>query len=264
MAIEPAICIETIFPDLSFEERLRRVAGHGFRFVEFWSWRDKDIGRLAGTAESSGLQIVNFSGQRKGDLVDPGCHTTVLSDFRSALAASNVLGNRLLMVLSNELGEEGRVVRPVTGERGYFAGMVEGLALLLRELPEDMTIVIEPLNTVVDHTGCFLCDLAVAARMVRRIADPRCKILCDFYHQGMMGDDPHELIEEYSGELGHVHIAEYPGRHEPEPLGSRWPDVLLHLQEVGYEGYVGFEFEPSGDSDRALSSIRRMWEASNV
>ena len=64
--MKPVICFEMLFPDLDPPEKIRRIAGQGFEYVEFWSWRDKDIAALAATCTREGAQVVNFSGHRRG------------------------------------------------------------------------------------------------------------------------------------------------------------------------------------------------------
>ena len=261
--MKPAICFEMLYPGLKPEEKIAKVAAHGFKYVEFWSWRDKDIDAIKAACDAHGVQVVNFSGQRQGDLVDDTTHQTILDDMASALESAAVLGNDTMMVLTNELGDEGVVVN-------HFADMdpaekrancVAGLKKLMSALPRDKKLVLEPLNTKLDHVGYFLPDLESAKGILEEVDDSRLGILCDFYHQGMMGDDPFELIGKYTNYMGYIHIADYPGRHEPTIPENDWTGVLRGLKAAGYDGYVGFEFCPEGDSDKALERIQALWNS---
>jgi hydroxypyruvate isomerase len=135
---------------------------------------------------------------------------------------------------------------------------------MLAAYPSNMSLVMEPLNTVVDHVGYFLPSVDVAADLVEEIGDSRFGILCDLYHQGIMGDDPVALISRHAGSFGYVHVAEFPGRNEPGVGSHDWADILRHLPEAGYDGWVGFEFSPKEDSDRALERIAEMWHRIGV
>jgi hydroxypyruvate isomerase len=214
------------------------------------------------TSPASGIRVSNFSGQRQGDLIDASTHHLIEADLKSSTATAKVLGNSILMVLTNELGDEGVVVHqldeiPAQEKR---RNCVSGLQKLMKLLPSDMKLVIEPLNTELDHVGYFLPDLETAKEMIDEIGDDRLKILCDFYHQGMTGDDPEVLIANYAEYIGYVHVADYPGRNEPPADSRRWLAILDRLGNAGYDGFVGFEFAPKGDSDAALESIYSLWK----
>ncbi len=75
----------------------------------------------------------------------------------------------------------------------------------------------------------------------------------------MMGEDPIEIARRYAQVIGHVHIADYPGRHEPGTGRGNWIDVLAELVHQGYRGDIGFEFSPISDSDTALRAVREVW-----
>jgi len=261
--MKASVCIEMLFPELPFEERIARVASYGFRAVEFWSWKDKDLPRLKAVAESSGVEIANFSGQRVGDLIDRSQHETVARDFESALAAAEALGCPNLMVLAQELGEGGRVVRkrPREASPEQIADIAAGVRLLLARVPagSPLRLSIEPLNTRQDHAGYAMAFVATAAAVVDAVGDPRFGILLDFYHQGMMGDDLVGLARAYAPKIRHVHIADVPGRHEPGTGRVDWAAVLGELEGRGYAGFVGFEFSPAATSEAALASLADFW-----
>ena len=259
--MEPAICFEMFFPEKTPEEKLGLIANYGFRNAEFWGFKDKDLDGLAKAAAASGMKLVNFSGHRAGDLIDAATHSVVLAEFAESAAAARKIGVSLLMVLSNALGPAGEVLHPSCGlpEEKKYRSLVEGLAKVLERLPSGLTLVLEPLNTAVDHPGYYLTDLEKAVRVLRDVGSPRLKLLCDFYHQAVMGDDPEELVRKYAEHFGHVHIADYPGRHEPGTGKGRWKEVLRLLRDRGYSGYVGFECSPQGSSEAALESIRNLW-----
>ena len=259
--MKPAICIEMLYPEASPEQKLQRIAKQGFKFVEFWSHKDKDIDALEAAAADCGVRIVNFSGQRAGDLIDASTHAVVLREIEESVAVAHRLGSGILMVLSNELGEQGRVIHNCAqlSAEAKHENLVAGLAALMRKIPADIGVVLEPLNTVVDHPGYYLSDMDEAIRVIREVNHPRLKILCDFYHLALMGEKPLELTRRYARDMGHIHIADYPGRHEPGTGLGPWKEVLKELHDCGYSGFVGFEFSPSADSDAALEAVRRLW-----
>jgi len=260
--MKPAICMEMLYPGLEPEQKIERIARAGFHAIEFWDWRDKHIPSLQSYAHTYGLSFVNFSGQRKGDLIDASTHDLLLQEIDMSLEVARALGTRTLMVLSNELGEGGRVLHPCShlSETEKHSNMVTGLKKILQRLPGDMMIIIEPLNTVLDHEGCYLAHMKDAIRIVEEIGDPHLRVLCDFYHLALMNEDPCDIIERWAPFIGHVHIADYPGRYEPGTGRGPWKEVLRQLQRADYRGYVGFEYSPHTDSDTSLYRVRQLWQ----
>lgn len=259
--MKPAICIEMLYPGLSAPEKIRRIADHGFTHVEFWGHGDKDIPALLSVCQETGTRVVNFSANRKGSLVDAATHETILGEIRESLDVAGRLGTRTLMVLSNELGEGGRVMDtfPSISDDRKRAFVVEGLRKVAALVPEDFSIVLEPLNTVLDHAGNFLARSAQGVEILRDAGDSRLGLLCDLYHMALMGEDPVTAARIWAPYIRHVHIADYPGRHEPGTGKGPWLETLRTLRDSGFQGYAGFEFSPAGDSDRALEAVRRLW-----
>jgi hydroxypyruvate isomerase len=259
--LKPAICIEMLYPGLSAPEKIQKIAAHGFGYVEFWGHGDKDIEALHSVCAQTGSRIINFSANRKGSLVDSSTHPGIVEEIRASLEVAKKLGTNTLMVLSNELGEGGRVMDdfariPDSVKR---ADVVAGLKKIAAILPRDFSIVLEPLNTVLDHVGNFLSSSAQGADILAKVDDPRFRLLCDFYHMALMGEDPVTTAKTWASAIRHVHIADYPGRHEPGTGRGRWLETLRALRDSGFKGYVGFEFSPAGDSDLALDAVGKLW-----
>mgnify|MGYP005841413487 CR=1 FL=1 len=264
--MRPAICFEMLYPGLPPEEKVRRIAAHGFTAVEFWGWRDKNLNALGEVCATLGVRVVNFSGHRRGSPIARETHREFLEDLRDAVRTARTLNCPTLMVLSNELGEGGVVLNSwerIPGKE-KFAAFVEVLKRALEEIvPENITLVIEPLNTKKDHQGNYLADMKTAHSILDALGHPRLKILADFYHLAWMGQDPVRIAQEYAPLIGHVHVAGVPDRDEPRPGEEPvpWTRVFDALSAGGYEGYVGFEYEPSTDSDDSLEIIKGLIES---
>jgi len=86
------------------------------------------------------------------------------------------------------------------------------------------------------------------------VDSPRLKLLYDIYHmQVMEGNIIHTLTSNLDV-IGHVHVADVPGRHEPGTGELDYANIFKALQEAGYDGYVGFEFEPTVSSMEAATA----------
>ena len=111
-----------------------------------------------------------------------------------------------------------------------------------------VTLVLELLNSMVDHPD-YQCDhTAWGAQVVDRVASPRFKLLYDIYHMQIMEGDIIRTMTAHMGRIGHIHTAGNPGRGElDETQEIHYPAVMKKLLEVKYTGYVGHEFIPTRD-----------------
>lgn len=260
--MKPVICFEMLFPELDPAEKIRRIADLGFNFVEFWGWRDKDIPAIAAACGKLGVHIANFSGHRRGSLVAKQTHEIFFEELREAVGTAQILQCNTLMLLSNELGESGAAVDPYTEipPEQKYENAREGLQRALAFLPKDLHLVLEPLNTRIDHPGYWLSDMDTAVQLVRDIGDNRLKILCDLYHLGVMEVDLKMMLKQHIGDVGYIHIADIPSRHEPGTGTVDWQAILSQLAASVYEGSIGFEYSPLGDSALSLRRIRNLWD----
>ena len=103
----PAICLEPLYPDLLTEEKISRVAAAGFRHIEFWSWRDKNIPAIQAACRKHDVQVVNFSGHRAGSPVAEKTHPILFADASDAVPTARTLDCQTLMLLTNALNPDG-------------------------------------------------------------------------------------------------------------------------------------------------------------
>ena len=261
--MNPVICLDPLYPDLSTEEKISRVAARGFSHVEFWGWRDKNIAGVQAACRQNGVQVANFSGHRKGSPIAKSTHQAFFAEVADAVPVARAFDCHALMLLTNALHSDGSVAERFEEipDDLKFKNVVTSLAELTRVTPGDIMLLLEPLNTLVDHPGYYLDNIEVAAQIVRQVGSPRLKILCDLYHFGVMGADLNALITEYLSLVGHFHIADFPGRHEPGTGSADWPALLQQIKALGYRGNIGFEFFPQNNAEAALKAIRELWEA---
>ena len=260
--MKPAICIEMLYPESDPAYKITKVAEFGFKYVEFWDWRNKDVFNLISACLEHGLSIVNFCGHRQGSLVAADTHDLFLADLKKAFPVASKLDCPMLIVLTNEMGADGSAKDPYDDipSAEKYQNVRIGLEKALDITPKNVTLVLEPLNTRIEHPGYYLSDMETAVSLIKEINHPRLKILCDLYHLGVMGADLTTLITNYLEYIGHIHIADFPGRHEPGTGSANWPAILKLLKMKGYKGYVGFEYAPLQDSEESLKAVRALWD----
>ncbi len=264
--MKPVICLEMLYSEYSLVEKIKKISQAGFSYLEFWDWKDKDITLLYSLSHKYKVRVVNFSGQRQGSIIASNTHHKVYTDLKEAIIVAKKLNCPYLMILTDQLGKEGMVENsyPELSPEEKYNNIITALKKAISITPNSITLLLEILNTRVDHPGYYLNNIETAVKIIREIDNPRLKILADLYHLGVMGYDLKEIIEKYLKEIGYFHIADIPGRHEPGTGEIDWYSIILLLKEKNYQGFVGFEYSPARDSYQSLLQIKRLWQAASL
>lgn len=114
---------------------------------------------------------------------------------------------------------------------------------------------LEGLNIKVDHVGNFLQTTQMAAEVTRLINSPYLMILFDAYHMQYNEGALFYNIEKYFDQIGHIHIADCPGRHELGTGEINYHAVYETLKRLGYQYRVGYELFPLTDTATAVKAI---------
>jgi hydroxypyruvate isomerase len=121
-----------------------------------------------------------------------------------------------------------------------------------------VTLLLEPLNSRLDHRGHFLDTTPEALDIIEAVDNSAVALLYDMYHSTMTGEDPAVVLANCRRPPGHVHVADAPGRHEPGSGTIDWPAYMRALRGIGYEGRVGLEYWPTGRTEDAIAQTRRV------
>jgi hydroxypyruvate isomerase len=116
-----------------------------------------------------------------------------------------------------------------------------------------VTLNLEPLNTTVDHAGYWLDSSQAGFELVRRVGSPNLRLLFDIYHMQVMEGNLIARMRAHLDLIGHIHVADVPGRHQPGTGEINYRNIFCALRDAGYDRAVGMEFAPLGPSDRAAS-----------
>lgn len=124
--------------------------------------------------------------------------------------------------------------------------LVRNLAIAAERLGRDgIRLVVEPINPI-DMPGFFLNTSRQALRIMDRVGSPNLFLQYDIYHMQIVEGDLARSIERNLGRIGHVQIADNPGRHEPGTGEINIDFLMGHLDRLGYQGWVGAEYRPAG------------------
>jgi hydroxypyruvate isomerase len=122
----------------------------------------------------------------------------------------------------------------------------------------NITIVLEPLNTIVNHPGTYLSSSFEGYDIIREVGSSKVKLLFDIYHQQITEGNIIANITEHMELIGHFHLADVPGRREPGTGELNYANIFKAIADSDYQGYVGCEFSPSGTSVQALEYIKTL------
>jgi hydroxypyruvate isomerase len=113
-------------------------------------------------------------------------------------------------------------------------------------------LLIEPINTF-DIPGFYLHGTQQALRILDEVAANNAYVQYDIYHAQRMEGDLAATLQRHLGRIGHIQLADNPGRHEPGTGEISFPFLLAHLDRIGYRGWVGCEYIPATNTEAGLA-----------
>ncbi len=255
--IRYAANLTMLFNEVPFLERFAQAAAAGFRAVEFLFIHTVDAEAVRRELTRHGLRLVlfdpeggDFAAGDRGYLCHPERRDHLLKTIEDAIATAEQVGCQRLNVLAGNRpeGAADSVLRRTVVENLRRAAPGARAA--------GITLLVEALNTW-ESPRYFLDGSRLGLEIVREVAEPNVRFQYDCYHlQRMEG----QLIEGLTKNLewiGHVQIADVPGRHEPGTGEVNYANVLAALEKAGYDGYVGLEYRPSGPTEASLAWLPR-------
>ncbi len=253
--MKASVCIEMIYTEYPFLDRIKIAADQGFDAVEFWNWDNKDMPAIKKAVESAGIEVATFQSNRGGTLINPDFREEFIKGIKESLQMAKEMNTQKLFILTDELGDD-RSVKfqfPHLSDEEKYESVLKGLQEIA-VFAEDsgITLVLEPLNNLVDHAGYFLKESHVGFELVRKVDSPNIKLLFDIYHQQITEGNIIKNLLSNLDAIGHVHVADVPGRHEPGTGELNYENILRELKKAGYQAFVGLEFEPTIESRLAV------------
>ncbi|MDN2582028.1 2-oxo-tetronate isomerase [Aquibium sp. ELW1220] len=253
--------LSTMFNETPFLERFERAARAGFSAVEFQFPYAFDPDAIGAELKRNRLEIALFNlppgdieaGER-GLASIPEARERFRESLEPALRHALATGCRKLHCMAGVLsGQADMAEREAT----FVANLREATALFW---PHGVRLLIEPLNPF-DTPNYFLSSVEQAAAIVEAVGSPGVGIQYDFYHQSRMRGELIATFDRFRNLIGHVQIAGNPGRHEPDTGEVDYRFVLQALVSRGYDGFVGCEYTPAGDTVAGLGWARSWLKA---
>jgi len=240
----------------SFDEKLDTAARAGMQSVEligeYAQWSDADIARVKKTAGSFGLGMDTLLGspdwnKRPVSMVDPAQRDAFLADVRNAIGYARKLEIPQIILMS------GNAIAGRTHEEQY-ASLLEG-AKRAGDLAAEakLTMIVEPLNSLVNHKGFFLNTCTEGLKLVREVDNPHVRLLFDLYHEQVQQGNVIRTLAEAASEVAVYHVADNPGRNDPGTGEMNYPNIYKAIEKTGFGGYLTMEYLPLGDQAASLT-----------
>ena len=248
MSLKPSVCIDAVLEDRSFDEALETVKSSGISAFEFWGWWDKDLDALVTAQQKHGLDI-SACCTKFISLVDPATRDDYLAGLQESIEAARSLGTKTLI---SQVGD----FRPGVAREEQHDCLVEGLKAAAPMLAAgDITLVIEPLNELVDHAGYYLIRSDEAFEIVEEVNSAHVRVVFDIYHQQISEGHLINNLTNNIDKIAHFHAAGNPGRHELTVGEIHYPSIFAAISLTDYDGYVGLEYWPINDPAAGLREV---------
>ena len=244
------------------DQGLAMAKSLGYQGFEMFDWRDEqERGAYADAMRKHGLEAVCITAN-KGvrapgcSLTDPSEREGFLQEIAHACTVASEFDCRRLVVLT---GFERKGVARAEQMDSCVAGLREAVPILDQA---GMTIVVEPINTLVTRPEFFLAGAREGFEMLRRVDSSRVKLLFDIYHVQVSDGDLILQIRNNIDWIGHFQIGDHPGRMQPGTGEINHRNVfraIFELQEAGkFDGYAGLEYHPSVTLPQTMAEVRQL------
>jgi hydroxypyruvate isomerase len=244
--------LSTMFREAPFLERFSAARKAGFQAVEYQYPYEFGADDVAAAAREAGVQVV-LHNMPPGDPVRgehgtaclPGREQRFQEDLERAITYARAAGCKALHCLAGVApqGADAAALDAV-----FIANLKHAADRLGRE---GMRALIEPLSAGT-LAGCYLRGSAQAVRLLERIGADNAFLQYDFFHMQQLEGNLAATVERLLPRIGHMQLADVPGRHEPGTGEINFAFLLPLVDRLGYAGWVGCEYNPLGDTVKGL------------
>jgi len=241
-----------LFTEHAFLDRFEHAAKAGFTAVEFlfpYPFAAQDIKQRLDTFDLTlvlhNLPAGNWDAGERGI----ACYPDRVEEFRAgvekAIRYAQVLGVRQLNCLVGKAPAgvaEDLLHQTVVENLRYAAGGLKKAGLRL---------LIEPINSF-DIPGFYLNYTAQALAILDEVGADNAFVQYDIYHAQRMEGELAVTMEKHRQRIGHIQLADNPGRNEPGTGEINYPFLFSHLDRIGYDGWIGCEYKPAATTEAGL------------
>ncbi|XP_069378747.1 putative hydroxypyruvate isomerase isoform X2 [Paralichthys olivaceus] len=253
----------TEMPD--FSQRIHAAASAGFQAVEAAWLYDSDLKELQRARAAAGVEVVLINTPpgdvKAGDLglgSVPGREAEFRQGLVMAIEYAKALDCKRIHLMAGRVPVGSQRTAVVKEMEAVFVQNLTYAADILSK--EGITGLVEPINTRITDPRYFLDCPHQAAVILGKVGQPNIKLQMDIFHWQIMDGNLTHNINKYFPIIGHIQIAQVPGRNEPDSKGELNYNYLFKtLENNGYQGYIGCEYKPLGSTEEGLGWIKDYW-----
>lgn len=245
-----------LYAELGFLDRFAAAARDGFRAVEYvepYGFAAEDV---AAALKDNGLTQALFNlppGNWAAGERGIGCHADRVGEFEAGIAKAIRYGHALGCTKINCLAG---IAPAGTSADQRDAVLVANLKFAAPRLADaGIKLLLEPIN-LRDIPGFHVSTTHHAERILDAVGSDNLSIQYDLYHMQVMQGDLLPTYVRLKDRIGHIQIADNPGRNEPGTGEINYPFVLSELDRLGYDGWVGCEYKPKAGTTAGLGWVK--------
>lgn len=248
--------LSMLFTELPFLDRFAAAGEAGFSAVEFLFPYSFDPHELAVCAKRASVDIVlhnlpagNWEAGERGIACDPAR----MWEFRDGVIVGAEYARLLDCPRLNCLAG----IPPAALEQARARHtLIDNLAFAARHLEgKNLELLVEPINTR-DTPGFYISRTEQALELIDEVGANNLKLQYDIYHAQVMAEDPVQTFEAFLPRIGHIQVADNPGRNEPGTGEIKFDSIFRRLDELGYRGWVGCEYRPLRSTSDGLTWLK--------
>lgn len=241
-----------LFNEVDFLERFEKAASAGFEAVEFLFPYDYSAEDLRKRLDDNKLKLVLHNlpaGDWAAGERGIACHPDRVNEFREGVAKAIGYAKTLGVGQLNCLA--GKLPAAVSPEQAHKT-FVENLRFAAGEFKKaGLRLLMEPINTY-DIPGFFLNRTEQALAIQREVGADNLFIQYDIYHAQRMEGELAANIKNHLDKIGHLQLADNPGRNEPGTGEINYAFLFKWIDSVGYQGWIGCEYKPKATTEAGL------------
>ena len=245
--------ISMLFQEYDFLDRFAASAKAGFKAVEYVGPYAHSASEIAQRLQDNGLQQVLFN-LPAGDWAngDRGiaCHPNRRNEFRDSIKTAIEYAHALGCPRINCLAG----IAPASSSSNELWGtLIENLSYAAEMLAaENIELLVEPINHF-DMPGYLVNTSQDGVKAIASCGHPNIKLQYDIYHMQRMEGELALTLTKLMPIIGHIQIADNPGRHEPGTGEINYKFIFEHLRSLNYQNWIGCEYKPLGSTENGLS-----------
>jgi len=250
--------LSMLFTEHAFLDRFEPAAKAGFKAVEFLFPYAFSAADIKAKLDSHGLQLVLHNlpaGDWEAGERGIACHPDRMEEFRSGVVRAITYAKALGVGQLNCLAGKAPAGASDLALRQTFVANLRHAAGELKKA--GLNLLIEPINTF-DIPGFYLNRTAQALDILDEVGADNAFVQYDIYHAQRMEGELAGTLQTCLPRIGHIQLADNPGRNEPGTGEINYAFLFAHLDRMAYSGWIGCEYKPAGTTEAGLGWRQRL------